>query len=134
MYVYIASRYSRKEEMKSVRLEIERIGLFSTSTWLEEPHAPNTQMSELTPEQHSEYANVDLQDINRCDFMLFFSESDLTPRGGRHVEFGYATGMNKHIHVIGPRENIFHYLDNVTVHADLASFISYVTKEVEDLI
>jgi hypothetical protein len=33
-------------------------------------------------------------------------------------EFGYAMGRGKKLFVCGPRENIFHYLPNVTVCAD----------------
>jgi len=40
--------------------------------------------------------------------LIFFSESEMTLRGSRHVEFGYALARQLSIIVIGVRENIFH--------------------------
>jgi len=131
MRVYIAARYSRKYDMKLVRLELERNGLLCTSSWLNEPHAPDTEMQSLTEEMNREYATTDLHDIDRADHVLFFSESVLTPRGGRHVEFGYALGVGKIIHVIGPRENIFHYLEHVNIHDSVSDYIEYVKQSIE---
>lgn len=125
MRVYIAARYTRKEEMKEVRRKLSEIGIASTSNWLEEPHSATTQLTELTNEQNTEYAEADLRDIDRADHVLFFSEADLTPRGGRHVEFGYALAQGKRIHVVGPKENIFHYLPTVTNYDTLEAYLQY---------
>ena len=60
---------------------------------------------------------------------IFFSEpSDkAVRRGGRHVEFGFAMAGNKPIFVIGPKENIFHYLLSDGKHfADIPSFLRFL--------
>ena len=36
-------------------------------------------------------------------------------RGGRHVEFGLALAAGKRLCIVGPRENIFHFLPRVEV-------------------
>lgn len=128
MYVYIAARYSRKEEMIEVQRELERVGLIVTSRWLTEPHPATTGLEDVSDADNRYYAGVDLEDIERCDHILFFSESNLYPRGGRHVEFGYALGLGKKLHVVGERENIFHYLDSVVVHVTLQHYLDYMTE------
>jgi hypothetical protein len=34
-------------------------------------------------------------------------------RGGRHIEFGMALGLGKRLTIIGPRETVFHHLDEI---------------------
>lgn len=114
-YFYLAGRYSRRDEFKAlVPLFIER-GHHVTSRWLHEDKPLNSQMSDLTPQFCEDTAAIDLRDIDGADFLIFFAEDPLigTPRGGRHVEFGYALAMHKFLIVIGGAENIFHYLPGV---------------------
>lgn len=134
MNIYIAARYSRKEEMKTVRDALQKAGFAVTSSWLDEPHGANTKLSELSDALNEEYAQVDIDDINRSDRILFFSESVLTPRGGRHVEFGYALAQGKPIDVVGPKENIFHYLPSVYNYATFFRYLQAMNINVEDLI
>lgn len=99
--------------------DLRTMGLECTSQWLQEKHASNTTLSEQIADLHEsgmrEIATMDLDDVKRSDVIVFFSQSDQTPtfRGGRHVEFGYALARNKIIVVVGPKENIFHYLPQV---------------------
>lgn len=127
-YVYIASRYSRKEEMQDVASILVDRGLVCKSSWLDEPHGPNTSLEELTPEQHLQYAKQDFEDIMSSDAMLFFAEdpNKQPPRGGRHVEFGYAFALGVDIYIIGPKENIFHYLPNIK---HFETFEEFLEKE-----
>lgn len=101
--------------MQRVASALGSRGYIVTSEWLAEPHDPQITMNELTPEQHLEYATTDLNNIIESDAMLFFSEDPLvgTPRGGRHFEQGYAQALNLQMFVVGPMENIFHYLPNM---------------------
>lgn len=134
MKIYVAARYSRKEEMKQVRLDLEKNGFNVTSSWLDEPHGADTQIHELSDSLNTEYAEVDIRDIERADRVLFFSESILTPRGGRHVEFGYALALGLPIDVVGPKENIFHYADGVHHYDDFDDYLQVINTKVEDLI
>lgn len=115
MKLYLASRYSTKPQMEQYAAELREMGHEVTSTWLTEPHPPNTQLGDVNPRLLAGYAANDLADIRAADLMLFFSVEPTVPtlRGGRHVEFGYALGIEKPILVVGPHENIFHYLQNV---------------------
>lgn len=49
------------------------------------------------------------------ELLIAFTEQPRTgaTRGGRHVELGIALGMMKRVWIVGPRENIFCWLDDV---------------------
>lgn len=119
MKVYLAARYSTKDQIAKYAEELRALGIEVTSTWLEEPHSPTSQLNELEGEQHTFYALNDLRDVDAADALVFFSVPPTQPmvRGGRHVEFGYALGKRLPIVVVGPKENIFHYLPSVR-HVD----------------
>src|SRR5271154_3998061 len=123
--IYLAARYSRKDEMREVAAVLRGWGYRITSSWLGEPHDANTTLDQLAPKENEEYAQIDLDDITDSDVMVFFSEDPLvgTPRGGRHFEMGYATAHRIDIYVIGPRENIFHYLPSMKHYETFKEFL-----------
>jgi hypothetical protein len=105
MKFYIAGKFSRQQEFKVVRNKLEEAGHKVTSRWLDEvsPDVITDYFQETT-------AAIDLEDISSAHAMIFFSEEPPSPpRGGRHVEFGYALAERLPIYVIGPKENVFHY-------------------------
>src|ERR1039458_2946800 len=113
--VYLAASYSMKKQIEAEAAELRALGIEITSSWLEEKHAPTTQMEELTHEEHQLYAMRDVQDVLDADVFVFHTDPTKTiVRGGRHVEFGIAVGAGMHIYVVGEeRENIFHRLPDV---------------------
>jgi nucleoside 2-deoxyribosyltransferase len=115
--VYLAARYSRKEEIKQKAGELEQLGITVTSRWLEEKADPNTTMAVVGEEFCQFVANQDIEDIDRADVFILFSEDPEKAfvRGGRHFETGYAYGINKPIIVHGPKENVFHHLNRVVI-------------------
>lgn len=119
MKVYLAAQYKQKDDLIRYAAELKELGIEVTSRWLNEPHSTTTELGELHPDDLERYAMIDLYDIDMADAFVFFSlpDSSLSRRGGRHVEFGYAIASRTPILVVGPHENIFHYLDGVT-HVD----------------
>lgn len=113
---YVASRYTRRDEMRLVADKLRERGHGVTSRWLYEDKPLNTHMGEDTDEFYATTARHDLEDIDLASHFLFFAEDPKigTPRGGRHVEFGYALARGKQIRVIGPYENIFHYHNHLS--------------------
>ena len=111
--------------MKSISRVLEHNGISMTSRWLDETISPGSKLSDVTPTFCTETAIADLEDILQADTMIFFSEDPTvgTPRGGRHFEMGYASGIGKRLVVIGGPENIFHYLPEVIHYASLGDFI-----------
>ena len=120
MRVYLAAPYSEKELMKSYAERLRVAGIGVTSSWIEEPHAPKTQLHELSPVEHRRYAKRDLSDIDDADKLILFTDpTKAVIRAGRYVEFGFALALNKPIWVVGMEyENIFHYLGGITRFAN----------------
>jgi nucleoside 2-deoxyribosyltransferase len=123
MKLYIAAQYSRKEEMLEKASALRAMGVEVTSRWMEEDYHPYIQLSEITDEKNAEIADYDLSDIEDADTFLFFSEEHPPKRAGRHVEFGYALALGLDMHVVGCKENIFHYLPEVKKHETFGDFV-----------
>jgi nucleoside 2-deoxyribosyltransferase len=115
--VYLAARYSRKLEIKEKSLELESLGINMTSRWLDEEASPGSNLKEVGDDFCREVAKQDIEDIDRADLVVLFSENpeEAFVRGGRHFEAGYAHGTKKPLIVLGPRENVFHYLNSVVL-------------------
>lgn len=127
--VYLASRYSRKQEMHSYRSQLECVGLRVNSRWLNGPHQisddgkPIGDTGELLVEEggaeaenlRTKLVQDDVQDVKEADTLIAFTEPPRSghSRGGRHVELGMAIGMGKQVVVVGPRENLFTYLPGI---------------------
>ena len=112
MILYLAARYTRKDEIRAHAQHFIAEGHTISSTWFDEPHGGQAQLADVQDRTLLEYAVRDLNEIIAADAFVFFSESEQTAnrRGGRHVEFGYALALSMPIYVVGPRENLFHYM------------------------
>ena len=121
MKIYLAGPYQHKDKIKKCAEQLEKAGISCTSSWLDEPHKPSTQLDGLSDDLHEMYATQDLNDIEDADIFVLFTVpigDAPIPRAGRHVEFGYALGESMPIYVVGGvKENIFHYLSEV-VHIE----------------
>jgi len=116
--IYLASRYSRREELCEYREQLRAAGHHVTSRWLNGEHqALDTNGSELpgTPQQAMTFAADDFGDLMAADVVISFTEPPRSApnRGGRHVEFGMAIATGKRVLVVGYRENVFHCLPRV---------------------
>lgn len=105
MKVYIASVFDRRPEMLRIKEKLIKLGHTVTSRWLTEEGLSKCLADE-------EWIGVmDATDVMTADvLMLFTREKDPHGRGGHHVEYGLAVGMNKFIIIVGPYENAFHNL------------------------
>lgn len=106
--IYIASFFDTRTRLRPVRDELWKMGYEVTSTWLDETAKP-AGMS--TQEFFKKLAVKDIAEIQKAD-ILAIDTFDITPRGGREVEYGIALGQfqSKLLYVIGPKRNIFHEL------------------------
>lgn len=87
---------------------------------------PAGQSEQAADAERRRFAMEDCDDVRECDWMIsLMQEPRDNSRGGRHIEFGMALGLGKRLTIIGPRETVFHHLDEVehfdTVEAFLAS-------------
>ena len=148
----MAARYGRREELCGYRDELKALGYTVTARWLNGSHqiGPNNEplgergeaivegtegdAGQLSPEAgelRAKFAQEDIDDILDSNTIVCFTEPPRTTssRGGRHVEYGIALGINKdagcdvlRIIVIGYRENVFCWLPGVMFYKDWESF------------
>lgn len=115
--VYLAARFSRLKELQEYKRELEAEGIEVTSRWLLGGHEwEGTADEQIPPAQAAEFAWEDIEDINRSDVVVCFTEAPGTgpARGGRHWESGYAYGLGKTQIIVGYRENVFYCLPSFT--------------------
>jgi hypothetical protein len=125
MKIYLASRYSRREELCGYRSELEAMGHEVTSRWLNGNHQiDDAGLSlEAAAAERTRFAQEDWDDLMAADCCISFTEAPRSSnsRGGRHVEFGAAMAAGKVCVVIGPRENVFHCLPDVWWYPEWAA-------------
>ena len=125
MKLYLAAGFSRKHEMQDKSSKLERLGYEVISSWPWEEIAPTTTLAECTTEHLLKHGRIDIKEIENCDALLLFTQDPSIPfcRGGRMHEAGYAHALGKHVVVIGPRENIFHYLPEIGWYPTFDAFL-----------
>jgi hypothetical protein len=110
--IYLASRYSRREEMERYARELEVLGYGITSRWVNGNHTsgPHPDMNDPI---NRRLAENDRNDVLAADLVISFTETELFPRNSRHCEFQIAYEHGKICYLVGPYENIFHWLPGV---------------------
>lgn len=129
MKFYIGARYGRKDEALELAIQLERLGHEITSTWIrQEEDEMGYTAEEGTTQQ---MAIKDVEEIGDAEAFIALSELESNPwgRGGRHVEFGVAVAGHKELIVIGPLENIFHYLPDITQYTNVEEFLVEMGRE-----
>lgn len=118
--VYLAARYSRRDELRDYAAELKERKYYITSRWLFKDH--RLHENEDVTVRSIELAVEDVQDVMHADVVVHFTEEPRTPtRGGRHFEMGMAYGLRKRVVCVGDREHVFMYLPEVTVYEDWAA-------------
>jgi hypothetical protein len=126
---YIAARYGRKDEAFEIAQHLEMRGHKVTSTWVRQ--VEDEMLYTEGPDAAGLFAQKDLEEIKLADMLVYLSEDEKNEwgRGGRHVEFGYALGLGKLVGIVGPLENLFHYLPYVVHFPTVDDFFSYLTED-----
>lgn len=138
MKIYLASRYSRREELCAYRAQLQSLGFEVQARWLNGEHQlandgtligddgaalvqgtlrsgekiSESEQTVRAAKLRSKFAQDDWEDVSAADLVINFTEAPRSSanRGGRHVEFGIALARNARVIVVGHRENIFHWL------------------------
>lgn len=133
MRIYLAARYSRREELCRYREQIRELGFLVNAVWLDGTHQISDEGTSIgdnrealvegddgstslrSAELRQRFANEDFRDVIGCDLLIAFTEPPRSSasRGGRHVELGIALGLMKRVWIVGPRENIFCWMEDV---------------------
>lgn len=129
MRIYLAARYSRREELCHYRDILETKGCVITSRWLNGNHEVGDMglSDEASAELRQRFALEDWEDLMAADVCINFTEPSRTgpTRGGRHVEFGAALAAGKRVIVVGHRENVFHCLPQVTFFETFEALLNH---------
>ncbi len=131
MRCYVGGPYSWREKIREFIVELETLGIESTTSWIYETAALNATLDQFTDEENQKTAEVDIEDIKRANVVVVFTIDPLgppKPRGGRHWETGYAYALGKEIVLVGPMENIFSYLPEIKVFASPKLAKAYLYK------
>jgi nucleoside 2-deoxyribosyltransferase len=83
--IYLASRFSRIEQMQDCKKRLEAAGHKVVSRWVNGSHKM------WNPESGDRFAREDLIDIAAANVLIGFTEPPRShSSGGRHVELGFA--------------------------------------------
>lgn len=115
MKFYLASRFSRKDEIENYAELLRADGHEVTSRW----HTPGHQLGPAAnATEFQQRGTEDLEDVRRADAIIVHT-GDVDPvtgastRGGYHTEVGIALGLGKPIALAGEKLNVFHYIPGV---------------------
>lgn len=145
MKIYLAARYSRREELCGYRNELLKLGHEVQARWLNGEHQINERgvpignqgealvegdaggMSQAAQELRVKFAQDDWEDVNVAECVISFTEPPRSTanRGGRHVEYGIALARGVRVIVVGYRENIFHWLPQVEFYATWSDLLTH---------
>jgi hypothetical protein len=127
MRIYLAARYARIDEMRCVATTLTILGHQITSRWI---LGADDLTDEPIDEQEEKairaaYAYRDREDLEQAQCCISFTESPSPTmgRGGRHAEFGIALERHLKLIVVGPRENLFHFLPEVSVYPNRVAML-----------
>lgn len=112
MRIYLAARYARRHEMQAIAGDLRAMGHQVTSRWINGTHELDDHPSRG---ERARLAVEDWEDLNLAECCISFTEApravlEQPGRGGRHVEFGAAGAMQQRLILVGPTENVFHWL------------------------
>lgn len=125
--VYLAGRYARRAELARYADDLDTLGYNVQCRWLAEEQSDD-------PAYYPEAAKECVDDLDAANILIVFTEPPGSGHfsGGRHVATGFALSQGKAIFLVGPRENIFHHLDDahifpypdwISLRADLACLL-----------
>jgi hypothetical protein len=118
MKVYLAAAFCRKEEILEVAHQLEELGITVTSRWLTEQKDVPTDTSKSA--FLAERAQIDLDDIDRADVLVRFSDDLSSPTVPSHLATGsrmgetlWALAHDKTVIVVGGHQCVFDYLPRI---------------------
>lgn len=108
MNLYIASLFDDRIRLRPIRDKLNEMGHKVVSTWLDEADEILANDPQTYADTPYDIAQRDYRQIRECDAIVL-DTLNVTPRGGREVELGYAVGIGKLAYLVGPKRNVFHY-------------------------
>ena len=113
MKIYVASFFNTRDRILPYVAQLREMRHVITSSWLSE--APRgditkTETKLYTPAELQGFAVADVLELHNSD-VIILDTVDVTPRGGREVEWGaFVFGKVRFGYIVGPKRNVFHEL------------------------
>lgn len=124
--VYLANNFGAQAEMRDLRERLKMYGIKVTSTWID------IQPDDPIREDKLKCCNNDLHDLFWADALIYFAEPHQDNPGlGKHVELGYALGLDKPIYIVrGPnqRDSVFYHSVIVRQFDNLDVLITHLVE------
>lgn len=101
--IYVASRFSRKDEMRMYCDTLKDQGFEVVATWV---YGSEDGMS------REDIAALDYTDLMKADVTIVFTDpyESLQKGGARHSEMAFAYMAGQRVILVGEREQVFHHL------------------------
>jgi hypothetical protein len=145
MKVYIASNFADKDRVEARGKELAALGIECTSRWALETAPHNCKITDKPAQYMRETAVFDIEDILASDVVVLTVPTpeqlmNLTPhqmsRGGRTFESGFQYGLmvaafknRRQLVIMGPKENVFHFLDGTEEAKNYPSVVNLQSWE-----
>lgn len=136
MRLYLAARWSRREEVGEYRDQLVELGHEVFARWIDDhPNLSEDQKRSKGKEFPGDPAAVAIncfEDVVKSDALVIFTEADSdkkrgkTAKGGMWVEFGIALGLNKDVSVVGPHVNTFCWYPTVMTYGAFDEFVDAI--------
>lgn len=128
--IYIAARFSRRPEANALAQHLQSLGHLITSRWVrpDDDHVlPTVISAQAADSERRRFAMEDCDDVRAADWTISLMEEPRSnTRGGRHIEFGMAVALGHRLTIIGPRETVFHHLDQVEHFETTEAFLAAI--------
>lgn len=124
MKVYIAAPFECREMARRLQRLLVLHKVEVVSRWISE------EMTFGTDADNREFALNDLHDIATADLLVALNPEGWERKGtgGRHVEVGFALGIDLPVLLVGERSNVFHWLPAVTQIDEGQDVVKHVKK------
>lgn len=111
MRAYVAARMENQRDASEIRDTLRRHDIEVVAKWIDERPANRDD----SIEDKRRRLHMDLSDVADSDVLVLFKPQDThrSTTGGHHVEFGWALALGKPAFLVGTRENLFHWHENV---------------------
>lgn len=96
--IYLAAAYNLAAQMQGYRKDLQAQGHEVTARWIDGMVGP-----------WEDQGKVDANDLFIADTVIVFTRVPSTT-GGYHVELGLAIAWGRPIVLVGPKNNVFHYM------------------------
>ena len=122
MNIYLAAPWSHRHKARQVAQQLRDAGHDLVSRWHDVWALTDTD----DPLMLEQEAAMDLQDVEDSDIVVVLN---IEKSEGKAVEQGYALGLGIPILIVGlPRGNVFQWLPEMHVVADLPNAFAYLAS------